>query len=188
MVKILLRKAIRAKRRAHNPATKRQKDIKILKYLTESPLFQKAKVILLYLPIPHEKEVNTWDLLKKYGKTKNMIAPRVNPKQKTLSLFRVTKKEDLEEGIHGIPEPKKTCKKAARKEINLAIIPGIAFDKTGNRIGFGQGYYDRLLKRISCTRIALAYEFQILHAVPGQPHDVKVDSIFTEKGIRKTHE
>ena len=81
----------------------------------------------------------------------------------------------------------KTLRKLDLRDISLVIIPGIAFDLKGHRIGFGLGYYDRLLKKTNCPKVGLAYEFQIIENVPGiEPNDVPVDIIVTEKRIINT--
>ena len=68
-------------------------------------------------------------------------------------------------------------------KFDLCIVPGVAFDKTGHRIGFGGGYFDRLLKKTRAATIGLAYEFQIIDKVPVTAYDVAVDYIVTEKRV-----
>ena len=71
----------------------------------------------------------------------------------------------------------------ALSDVDLAIIPGVAFDERGNRLGYGMGYYDRLLSRFKGSTVALAFELQILPSVPREEHDVRVGKIVTEKRV-----
>lgn len=185
MVKKVIRTVVRLRRKLHRAKTKSEKDTLICGKLTEMKVFRHAKKILLYAPIPHEKEVNTWHIIEEWGGTKTIVLPKML-KSKGMALCIINSREDTKLNSQHIAEPISTCKKIDPKELDLAIIPGIAFDKKGNRIGFGHGYYDRLLKKLNCPVIALAYDFQILHAIPRHAHDVAVDTIITEKKIYHT--
>ncbi len=150
--KSALRQQLRSKRQGQNPSIKKVMDAKILRRLSHMAIFRRAKRVLLYTPIPHEKEVDT------------------------LKMIEIVEKKG---GTVFLP----LKKIIAPKNIDLAIIPGIGFDKDGNRLGFGRGYYDRLLKKLRCPVVALAYDFQILHAIPRHEHDMSVHTIVTEKKI-----
>ena len=94
---------------------------------------------------------------------------------------------DLAVGQFGILEPKPGISQlAARDPIDVALVPGLAFDETGNRLGRGMGYFDRLLPGIGGTKIALAYDFQILKGIPAEAHDACVDFIVTEIRVVET--
>lgn len=71
----------------------------------------------------------------------------------------------------------------APSAIDLALVPGIAFDKNGHRIGYGKGYYDGLMTQLKCPKFALAYELQIVDNIPAQKHDIPVDGILTENTV-----
>lgn len=160
---------------------KTKKDQKICSKLEKNPFFKKAKNILFYASIKEEGEVDTWRLIKKYIQIKNLFFPRVQSNSKILEICQIKNTSQLQAGYKKILEPHGDCKKIAPKKIDLVIVPGLAFDKQGNRIGYGDGFYDRLLKKMKCPAIALAYEFQIVQSVPGEKHDVKIDQIITEK-------
>lgn len=184
MGKSAIRLAIRIKRKLHRPSVKKTKDAAIHRKLSHLTLWENAKVVLLYAPIPHEKEVDTWPIIERAMNNKKTVAlPVTNKKDRSITLRVITSRDDTELCDFKFPEPKKGCKEIKPSDIDLVIIPGIAFDQKGNRIGFGHGYYDRLLKKITCPVIALAYEFQILHAIPRQEHDVPISMIVTEKNI-----
>jgi len=92
---------------------------------------------------------------------------------------------DIEAGYHGIPEPRDHCSAIAAETIEWVLVPGVAFDADGRRLGYGGGYYDRLLPllRAQVPRVAGAFEGQLVDAVPAAPHDVGVDCIVTERRL-----
>jgi len=174
----------------HHPEKKREKDVAILKSIIKQNVFKKAKNILIYLPI--HGEVDLSDLLKPQAKkktgslNKKIVLPKVKD-ETTLHLYYVKNLKEVELGKFKILEPKKTLKKALPKEIDLAIIPGVVFAENGHRIGYGKGFYDRLLKKITCPKVGVAYDFQIVENIPGEPHDKPMDMIITESKIYKIH-
>jgi len=94
---------------------------------------------------------------------------------------------DLTSGRFGILEPKPAAiRPAAAEEIDVALAPGLAFDKAGNRLGRGMGYFDRLLQETRGAQIALAFDFQLLGEVPTEAHDRRMDFIVTETRVIKT--
>jgi 5-formyltetrahydrofolate cyclo-ligase len=94
---------------------------------------------------------------------------------------------DLAAGRFAILEPKpEAVRPMEANQIDAALVPGLAFDKTGNRLGRGAGYFDRLLQSVRGTKIALAYDFQILTEVPAEAHDARVDFIITETRVVET--
>ena len=160
---------------------------KILEKLTELQEYKKAKTILLYHPIQNEPDTtpllsNAKSPTNKASK-KTFALIRICGKTNRIHLHKIENLNDLKTGKFNIKEPHTHHPVIAKRNIDIAIIPGIAFDKNGNRIGYGKGYFDRLLKGLStkCIKIALAYDFQILDNVPAEKHDQKVDFILTEK-------
>ncbi len=112
---------------------------------------------------------------------KRVILPKV--KGKELGLFEVKNFDrDVSPGAWGIPEPRESSP-ARLDKIDLIIVPGAAFDEQGNRLGYGAGYYDKLLPSFKGTTVALAFEEQIVSKVPADPHDVPVRKIVTEKRV-----
>ena len=94
---------------------------------------------------------------------------------------------DLATGRFGILEPKpEAIRPATADQIDVALAPGLAFDETGNRLGRGMGYFDRLLQEIRGAKIALAFEFQVVGEVPTEAHDLRMDFIVTETRVIKT--
>jgi len=145
--------------------------------------YKKAKVVALYMSL--ESEVNTKELIKKtIDLGKIVVLPKVDGEE--LFFYRIDSLEDnLRKGKFGIIEPMKDESKFINKdEIDLIIVPGICFDKSKNRLGFGKGYYDRLLNIVKAKTIAICYEEQISHEeLPTGKYDMKVQKIITDKKI-----
>lgn len=152
-----------------------------MRRLFRFPQFKKAKEIFTY--ISHNGEVGTDFLIKKIIGKKKVVVPAVRGKR--MHLHELENAKDFKVGCFGIREPKNCPRKAKIDSIDIVIVPGIAFDKTGHRIGFGGGYFDRFLKKLRSTTIGLAYEFQIIDKVPAHKYDVPVDFIITEERIIK---
>ena len=176
----------------HQTSAKASKSHKIISKLQKFSIFKKAKNILLYLPIHGEVDLTSLitkkndmdhDRGKSKGKQKSFILPRVNGKK--LDLFYVKNIDEVEMAKFKVLEPKKHLPKAKIKEIDLILTPGIVFSIDGHRIGYGKGFYDRLLKKAKCPKIGIAYDFQIVKNTAAEKHDVPMDMIITEKRIIK---
>ena len=154
--------------------------------LFEFANFLEAKIALLY--INGDNEVQTGNIIKRaYSYNKIVVLPAFDPKTFEMELMKVDKvAQELKPGPRGVPEPKATCCKIVPIDrIDIAIIPGIAFDEKGGRIGTGRGYYDRLIPKLAITtrKVALTLEEQIVPQVPMESHDKHVDIIITDKRI-----
>ncbi len=149
-----------------------QKSKAIIEQLKKDPLYQNAKTVLFY--VSKEKEVSTHSLIKDSSSKVIAVPKLVNNK---ILPVAITNFDELEEGKFHVPEPAHENK---AENIDLVIVPGLVFDKGGNRIGYGKGHYDDLLKELRCPKIALAYRFQIINHVPTDKWDVKVDKIITD--------
>lgn len=154
--------------------------------LFEFANFLEAKVALLY--ISGENEVQTRNIIKRaYHYNKIVVLPAFNPKTFEMELMKVDNiAQELKSGHRGVLEPNAArCKIVPIDRIDIAIIPGIAFDEKGGRIGTGRGYYDRLIPKLAITtrKVALTLEEQIIPQVPMESHDKHVDIIITDKRI-----
>ncbi|OGQ04678.1 MAG: 5-formyltetrahydrofolate cyclo-ligase [Deltaproteobacteria bacterium RIFCSPLOWO2_01_44_7] len=161
----------------------REASRKIERHLLLLEEFNLAERIGLYSAC--RNEVETQNLFTKaHVSRKEVFYPAVNPKTKEIHFYRIKNLNELEPGYAGILEPKKRAHPLSDINfLNLIVVPGVAFDKKGNRIGFGHGFYDRLLKPYRGKRIAFAYEFQIVDSLPSQPRDERVDVIVSEERI-----
>ncbi len=155
---------------------KKQKDKKIIKNLLSLDEFKKAKNIMIYYPF--KNEVDVLELIK-ICKDKTFFFPVVNFKKKVLEIRKYNGK--FVENKFGIYEP--TGKSLKNVKLDFIVVPGIVFDKKCFRIGFGGGYYDKFLRKNSCVKCGVCYEFQIVDHIPVEAHDVKLDILVSEKRI-----
>ncbi len=191
-----IRKQILALRNAMKTEECNWKSKDIMQNILSIPQVDHAEYILCYAG--YKSEVKTNALIEELLKRgKKIYLPRVSGDE--MDFYHITGLTQLTEGYKGIPEPSEECMNIFTKEIweqnrqkVVMILPGAAFSKTGARIGYGKGYYDRYLERIFCEeRIALCYELQIVESIPTDEHDISVTTIVTEEKIRhiiKTYE
>lgn len=146
--------------------------------LEKHPRFQTARAILLYYSLPDE--VQTHEFIEKWSKEKDIILPVV--KGNELELRKYTAKANLTTGAFHIKEP--TGEPFTKpSSIGLAFIPGVSFDRQGNRLGRGKGYYDRLLCNLSLYKIGICFQFQLCEtSLPANEQDIPMDEVWTENG------
>lgn len=177
-----LRAQIVAARLALPPHEHAVRSQAIAEHLTALASWQRARAVLLTLPVRGE-----WDasLVARAALAtgKMVVLPRVDAPARMLALHRVDDLvRDIAAGRHGIPEPRAECALIAPGDIDWVLVPGVAFDAHGHRLGYGGGYYDRLLPLLApeVARVAGAFDLQIVDAVPHAAHDLPVDAIVTE--------
>jgi 5-formyltetrahydrofolate cyclo-ligase len=143
------------------------------------PQLQSAHTILFFAPLPDELDV--WPLLEKLLKTKKVCAlPAFDAETQFYSARRVTDLEtDIFTGKFGVSEPLPGCEVIPLDRFDLVLVPGVAFDLDGNRLGRGRGFYDRILAQASGVKCGVAYDFQLVDDIPTESHDSKVNFIFT---------
>lgn len=158
----------------HKDSATRQ-SVETMAALEAHPAFGAAKTILLYHSL--KDEVNTHEFIKKWSHDKRILLPVVVGDDLELRLY--TGPEDLKLGAYGIDEPTGTLF-TDYAAIDLIAVPGVAFDRKGNRLGRGKGYYDRLLPRIpSAYKIGICFPYQLVEEVPAEPFDIRMDEIIT---------
>ncbi len=181
--KASIRKIVLSRRNALSVEIRKVKDLKIKEKILALPEFRAAHKILLYASF--RSEVDTLDLLKycvDYGKI--IVLPKVDRDNDELALYRIEDMNEVVAGYMGIPEPQvHEGRRMPVEEMDLIIVPGVAFDGHCNRLGYGKGFYDKLLTRGAKARIAIAYEEQIVEYIPSEPYDIKMDKIITDKRI-----
>ncbi|MEI6831204.1 MAG: 5-formyltetrahydrofolate cyclo-ligase [Candidatus Omnitrophota bacterium] len=149
----------------------------ILNKLLKNKAFRKAKIVMFY--IAFGGEVNTTEMIREAQKIGKVICVPMCRKDKEIMQPAILENHaKLKLGPYGVWEPA-TENLIKPKDLNLVIVPGLAFDKKGNRLGRGKGYYDRFLSTLSnkTYSIGLAFDFQILPLVPTTTHDVSVKEI-----------
>ena len=151
----------------------------IIKQLMHNPHFNNAKVVLLYYSLA--LEVNTHELIDHIAHSKIILLPETH--KSGLRLRRYNSSKELKKGIMNIMEPKGEYFDDY-KSIDVAVVPGLAFDMYGNRLGHGKGYYDKLLvELLNAYKIGLCFDFQIVEQLPVTQRDIKMDTILTNKII-----
>lgn len=181
--KALLREKLKTLRSQVDPAFAEASSQAIWNLLAKLPEFRKAKTIGAFASTPGE--INTYPILEGIlASDKKLYLPRVTADKSRFDYYPVQDFNQLKTGAFGIQEPSGT-RPAPWDELDLILVPGLAFDPQGNRLGFGKGYYDRALPllRKSVLTIGLGYSFQIVPAVPFTPEDVPMKALLSEKGF-----
>jgi len=174
---------------------RRAEDREIRRKLVEMVEASGAETVGVYVSL--EKEVDTREVIEEWWKQKKrVVVPRVICKEEEtgargrgengLELAAVKSWEDLEERRWGIMEPRKGLPAVKVDEVEVLVVPGLAFDRKGGRLGRGRGYYDRLLVGAKALKIGLAYSCQVVEEVLLEKHDVRMDAVIDgggEKGL-----
>ncbi len=158
----------------------------IISKLMNLDIYKTCKVVFVYMDF--KNEVMTSSLIKQLLlENKRVVIPYTDTVNTVLIPSELKNMEqDLVVSNYGYYEPKfENIVPVRSEEFDLVVVPGVVFDKNLNRIGFGKGYYDRILSRLkpSAKAVAVAYEFQVLDEVPSEIHDIKMDMILTEQNI-----
>lgn len=178
MEKKELRKIMINKRNNMDKDEKENKDNIIKNKLMKSDYYKKSSMIFIYLA--YGSEINTIEYVKEFLKDgKRICIPRTNLRDKTMEAVEINSLENLKKDKYGILEPDESIEAIKKEDIDLIILPGVAFDKSGGRLGYGGGYYDKYLN--SCPdnidKVSLCYDFQIVDKVPEEVHDVKANYV-----------
>jgi 5-formyltetrahydrofolate cyclo-ligase len=150
------------------------------------PCYQHARAVLGYMAFDHE--VLTDGLMQQaMASGKQLVLPMVLGDRQDMALYVIEDlRRDVAPGYRGIlePQPRHTCS-VAPETLDLALIPGVAFDLRGGRLGFGAGFYDRLLSRLprDIPTVGLAFDFQVIPRLPFEPHDMLLKAIVTEHRV-----
>lgn len=185
-MKEALRKEIIQARLKLTPQQVEVKSEKIIQQLISLPVFQQAGTIMTY--VAFNQEVETRGLIKySLAQRKRVLVPITKHKPKELVPSEIRNfPGDLQPGTWGILEPKPDCiRPVDAQEIDLVVVPGVAFDAAGNRLGYGGGFYDRFLSQLSpkARFVAVAFQLQIRENVYYQQHDQPVHWVITEEQV-----
>ncbi len=174
MDKIQLRKEIREKKRAMTEEEICVRSKTLCEKFVKSDAYQNAKTIYGYLP--YNQEVRTWDALKlAMQEGKRVAVPKVFDKD--MKFIYITDFSQIDTGYCGIPEPI-ADEPIAEDKTALVLMPGLAFDRDGRRIGYGGGFYDRFLsEEPDHPTLALCYDFQVKESLPTEEFDIPVDTV-----------
>ncbi len=179
-----VRKELLRKRDCIPPEVRKVKNRLIRERLLSLDEFKNATIIFFFASF--RTEVDTAELIKTSLSTgKRVVLPKVEKDSQELRLYEIRDFGELSPGYLGIPEPLVREGQMSINDVDLVIIPGAGFDISGSRIGYGGGYYDRLLAGLQkpVPVIAPAYEEQVVDLIPSEPHDIKVQIIATDSRL-----
>lgn len=168
--------------RQQKEEARRRKSEAIRQQVTRLPEFQQASTVCCYVALPYE--VQTWRLIDEMlAQGKRVVVPVTRQRSQRLTLSEVRDwRAELAPGSFGVHEPVPSAVRRIRRQaLDLVLVPGLAFDHRGHRLGHGHGYFDRFLARLPrrVTTIGLAYRFQLVDHLPVAPHDHPVDRVVT---------
>lgn len=169
-----IRRRVRARKRLLNDDERRQAADKVFSRLEQLAAFAVSENILIYNSLPDE--LSTRMFLDKWSTGKRFFLPRVNGLDLELLPYERTR---MQMGAFRIEEPTGDDVTDPR-QMELIIVPAVAFDRAGNRVGRGKGYYDRLLSKTNAYTVGVAYDFQLFDEINVDDHDIPVDMVITE--------
>lgn len=173
--KKILRETIRQRKRQYSPQQLSDMSLTVVECLKANSQFSHARTLFIYSSLSDEVDTTTLlDSLALCGKT--VVLPKVVDAE-NMELRLYTGREDLAVGSYGIMEP--TGKLfTALHDIDVAVVPGMAFDRNSHRLGRGKGYYDRMLAQMpQAYKIGICFDFQLLENIPHDTHDISMDEV-----------
>ena len=178
-----LRKEMRSRRAFMSKRDRLQASHDIVARLLDNPIYKSSSVIMTYAPMPEEVQLN--ELFDDaFANNKVLAIPLIVGRGMMRPVF-LPSIESLVVGDFGILTVRQDCRQFVEfSDIECVIVPGAAFDRQGNRLGLGGGYYDRFLECVPMAkRVALTFDYQLVDSIPVEPHDLKVDVIITRSEI-----
>jgi 5-formyltetrahydrofolate cyclo-ligase len=176
-----LRHQVLAARERMDAASKQHALSRILPALVALPSYRAARKVAAYMSFG--SEIDTGPFIETLlADQKSLVLPRVDTATHTLALHHVFERDRLVAGPWGIKEPAADSPRTQIDEVDFILVPGVAFDRRGQRIGYGAGFYDRLLARrhrhTDC--VAIAFDCQVVPRIPTEAHDQPIDRLITE--------
>ena len=185
MSKAELRARLRKLRRGLPRVYRLQASAEIARKLLALEFYAHARAIHIY--VSWQEEVDTHELIRaRLQADRRVLTPKINPTTKSLEHYVIPHFHALVPGAFGILEPSREHGAVLSEDFNmidLIIVPGLGFDRKGNRLGYGGGYYDRVLAEIATPKVALAFAAQVVNTIPAEAHDQGVDFIITEREV-----
>ncbi len=174
-----IRRAIKARKTLLNEEEKLSAAERVFNLLEQTADFMLADRILMYHSLPDE--LSTRAFIRKWAGRKHFYLPRVNGVNLEILPYDESR---LALGSFHIEEPTGNDTSAI-DDMEMIVVPAVAYDRTGNRVGRGKGYYDRLLAGCRARKVGVGYDFQFVDEIDADPHDVRVDVIITESRLVK---
>ena len=153
----------------------------IARKLSALDIYRQAQTILFFASFA--EEVNTFPMMERaLAEGKHVALPTINKSNRTFKAHQLTSLEDLEEGPYGIQQIKSSAARdLGPEDLDLVVVPALAVDRRGNRLGRGGGYYDRFLENLpkDIPTVGLVFDFQLLDTLPTDAHDVALKHVLT---------
>lgn len=177
--KAMLRRELRARLRSIDPAELVRAGEGLRERLVQQAEWLQARTIMLFASMPEEPDL--WPLAERVlAEGRRLVFPRYDRDAGVYGAAEVRDlARDVQVGSFGIREPVSTCLEWSLNQLDLVLVPGLGFDREGHRLGRGRGFYDRMLSSRRGTACGVAMDWQILPAIPVEPHDQHVDCIVT---------
>ena len=180
--KAALRSEVRARIAAMPEARRASESAETVRHILADPVWQAARSVLLFMPLPDEVGIRPL-VDAAWAAGKSVALPASDGATGAYVAKRVLSEADLRPGRFGVLEPCAECVVVPFSALDLVLVPGIAFDRAGNRLGRGRGFYDRMLAlspdAVSC---GVGFDGQVVALVPVEPHDVKLHRVWTPTG------
>ncbi len=164
-----------------SPQDKSRMDASITARVLQSESYLSAQTVFCYVSLPHEADTRAI-LADAWRRGKHVAVPRCRGNGQ-MDFYTVSSEDDLSPGSFGIPEPKDGCAILFPQDGDLCIVPCLAADERGFRLGYGGGYYDRYLSLHPMRTIGLCYSACLTHALPCEPFDVMIQTCISEKEV-----
>ncbi|MDR9419688.1 5-formyltetrahydrofolate cyclo-ligase [Gracilimonas sp.] len=161
-----------------------EKSQSITRKLTESDFFNDAKVVHTYVSMNERREVNTDELIEKlFESEKKVVVPVTNFSDHSLTHIELRSFGELISNKWGVREPEIKENQVQEEDLDLIVIPMAAGDRKGNRLGYGQGFYDRFLEQTNGLKVGFVFSDFLFDDIPAEEFDVKMDVIITENEL-----
>lgn len=181
-----LRRKFLSERAAQDVAEKQSADRRITTHVLEHACYRRAKCIFAYVSTP--QEIDTRALLRAAIAAGKTVCVPLCGAAGQMTARQITSLEELQPGAHGIEEPSAAAREIQPEGIDLVLVPALACDKQGYRLGYGGGYYDRFLCRTEATRMVLCAEKRLVESLPHTMLDQKCHWIITERQVLRANE
>ncbi|GFE57851.1 5-formyltetrahydrofolate cyclo-ligase [Geobacter sp. AOG1] len=182
MPKRNLRQQMLARRRCLDVAEYQAASLRVQRAFLSTSEFGRAAVLALYAPVHNEVDTSLV-LSTALDNGKKALYPVVTGS--SLEFRLVTGNEDFQAGAFSIREPAVSCPVMAIGKADIIVVPGVAYDLTGHRIGYGKGFYDKALHQLEGEGhlVGFCFDFQVVEALKDEPHDVRMDLIITDRRV-----
>jgi 5-formyltetrahydrofolate cyclo-ligase len=172
------RRQVRESVRAMSAEERAAASVELCQRLRSEAIWQSARSVLCFAPLQDEPDIMPL-IEEALSARKTLALPRFDAGTGRYSAACVSARSELVAGAFGALEPRAGCPALALNPLDLVLVPGVAFDFAGRRLGRGKGFYDRLLAEVRGHKCGVAFDGQLVAQLPEEPHDVRVDSILT---------